>query len=62
MTTDKPMRKRKRPNLVEDYLDHEDIFYIRQHLAAGVAKERIAANVYCDVAHVEAVEGRKKTG
>lgn len=48
----------RKHNIGKDYLDLDDIFYIKHHLAAGITKERIAAAVYCDLEDVEQVEKR----
>ena len=42
----------------KNYLNRDDIFYIRNHLSKGIKKEVIAAAVYCDLEDVEGVERR----
>lgn len=54
MTT-KTKKKRK---INKDNIDHDDIFYIRQHQAMGITKERIAANVHCDLEDIEQIDRR----
>ncbi len=42
----------------KNYLNRDDIFYIRNHLAKGISKERIAEKVYCDLEDIEQIERR----
>lgn len=52
----KKRRKPHDPN--KDYLDIDDIYYIKHHAAKGIPFERIAANAYCDIEDVERVANR----
>jgi len=48
------------PRKRKDYLNSDEIRYIREHLKAGIPKERIANRCYCDLEDVDQVEKRYK--
>jgi hypothetical protein len=59
----KPERQRtfKIMPIVKAELDFEDIFYIKNHIKAGIPFETIANRACCDVSDIERIARRRDT-